>query len=171
VAEWAKLAGFAKAHPAGDEASGIRRRGKREGYPACCIEFYAAVIPLVWADRDRWRLRVYATRQRYGTAEGTSGKPRGSLGLDGTGLAQASPAITSCPRGDAARERRPYRYASASRGLGRQAVGSVRHEASTGTKPMDELAGHGRRKSGRDFELRTRYGDTARTPSRPPAWS
>lgn len=49
LAELAELlVGFARIHPAGAEMDGIRREGRRAGYPACCIEFFVAVVPLRW---------------------------------------------------------------------------------------------------------------------------
>jgi hypothetical protein len=42
------LAAFARQHPAGDEARSMRRLGRRSGCPDCCVEFYVALIALVW---------------------------------------------------------------------------------------------------------------------------
>jgi hypothetical protein len=39
---------FAERYPAGAEGDDMRRLGRRAGYPACCVEFYVALIPILW---------------------------------------------------------------------------------------------------------------------------
>src|SRR5262249_24576135 len=46
----AELEAFARACPAGPEMDHVRKEGRRAGDHLCCIEFYCAVIPLVWAN-------------------------------------------------------------------------------------------------------------------------
>lgn len=52
------LLGFAERYPAGPDGDEMRRLGLREGYPPCCIEFYVALIPIVWRgwsrELDEW---------------------------------------------------------------------------------------------------------------------
>ena len=44
------LAAFAAAAPADAAWDNMRREGLRSGYPACCVEFYVAIIGLVWSN-------------------------------------------------------------------------------------------------------------------------
>jgi hypothetical protein len=74
------LATFARNHPAGEEARHWRVAGRMAGYPACCIEFFASVVPLldqrVPEAVTYWDRAEHAAAGRILCPECLGGRPR-----------------------------------------------------------------------------------------------
>jgi hypothetical protein len=91
------LLSFAERYPAGAGGDGMGRRGRRAGYPACCVEFYAVLIPVLWrgaspeldawwqADPGHGYVRCPRCRSQQPNAQGrqVQGRTLRKLGLDG----------------------------------------------------------------------------------------